>query len=155
MRSPAHRLPLARTLGTAAAATAAGGVASVAAAAAVLAALALLGGCAHGPAARTAAGSEPPPVASRAEEKPIRPAPEPPRMTAVPSEGTCAPEKRTPFALTSCCSGTSACLGSCVHTPSGEVGCACFDTPGGCREGQVCCRFRHACTDLKDCQPPE
>ena len=115
----------------------------------------ILGGCAQGPAARTAAGSGPQQGAARAEEKPIRPAPEPPRMAAVPSEGTCAPEKRTPFALTACCNGKDACLGACVQTPSSGVACTCFDTPGGCRQGQVCCRFRHACTALQDCQPPE
>jgi hypothetical protein len=72
-----------------------------------------------------------------------------------PSHGTCAPEKKTPFALVACCNGKEACSGQCVHTSAGEVACACYETPGGCREGQVCCRFRHACTAALDCAPPE
>lgn len=119
-------------------------------------ALALLAlACAQNPppqSVATTAGGRPP---VQVAERPIGPGPEVPKMDIAPSHGTCAPEKKTPFALVACCNGKEACSGQCVHTVAGEVACACYETPGGCREGQVCCRFRHACTAALDCAPPE
>ncbi|MBV8201833.1 MAG: hypothetical protein JOZ15_14515 [Acidobacteria bacterium] len=117
--------------------------------------LAVAVGCTQAPAPRSAAAAASPRPARPVEERPIGPGPELPKIDVVPSQGTCAPEKKTPFVLTACCNGKETCNGQCVRGAGGEVACACFDTAGGCREGQVCCRFRRACTALQDCAPPE
>lgn len=112
-------------------------------------------GSATGAAGTSGSNLASPPPATR-RETPIQPAPEPPKLDVAPSEGTCAPARRTPFSLTACCNGTLACNGQCIRgAAAGEAVCACFDTPGGCKEGQVCCRFRRACTTPADCAPPE
>ena len=93
-------------------------------------------------------------AAQKEKERPlVQPRPVAPTPRLAPSKGTCAPaEADNLVTLGACCNGKP-CIGQCV-LEHGKVGCACFETRGGCEVGQVCCKFRRACTAPSQCALP-
>ena len=120
-----------------------------------LMALSLISGCAQNHSARPAEPTHVSPQAAKIErERPALPAPKPePLLKVVPSVGECAPPALKGETFGSCCNGKT-CNGQCVELEDGSTGCACFDVPGGCAEGLVCCKVRRACVPEDECGVP-
>lgn len=119
--------------------------------------LAILAGCAQNENARREREAERIPKEEAARREAARPSieipPPPPEPRVVPSQGTCAPPADNLTFFGSCCNGEP-CNGQCVAAGETRIVCSCFDTVGGCPQGQVCCKLRRGCVLPKDCEAP-
>ncbi len=59
--------------------------------------------------------------------------------------GSCAPKPSAKFAVTSCVNDKP-CNGHGLRMTDGSIVCACYETRGGCGEGQFCHARTFSCT---------
>lgn len=119
--------------------------------------LACTAGCTQNETAERQRAAERLPKEEAARREAARPQieipPPPPEPQVVPSQGDCAPPADNLTFFGSCCNGEP-CNGQCVVAGGTRIACSCFDTVGGCPQGQVCCKLRRGCVLPKDCEAP-
>jgi len=84
-------------------------------------------------------------------EVPLRLPPEVADERVVAGAGTCEPPGHPDTVFAACCDAKT-CSGYCVQSQrSGAVQCRCFDAPGGCGPGRVCCKHEGRCVPANEC----